>query len=253
MRIDLNADVGEGGAGRPLLDDRALMPHITSANVACGFHAGDAQTMHATVVLASEFGVAVGAHPSFPDRDGFGRVERQASPTDVEGWVVQQIESLAAIAVREGVRLAHVKPHGALYNMAARDVDLAEAVVRAVAAVDRSLTLVGLVGSALVAAGRRAGLATASEAFADRGYLPDGRLVTRGEPGAVLIDEALVAARATTLARDRTIIAIDGAPLPVEVDTICVHGDTPGAAALARAIRTALANAGVEVRALGRT
>src|ERR671918_905303 len=182
MRIDLNGDVGErtGPGG----SDSALMPHLTSANVACGFHAGDAGLMRDTVALAREHGVAVGAHPSFPDLEGFGRRELQFSPADVEDFVCYQVGVLAAIAAAQGVRLQHVKPHGALFNMAARDAALADAVARATASVDRSLILFGLPGSELIRAGERAGLATASEVFADRAYEADGTLVSRRKPGA---------------------------------------------------------------------
>jgi UPF0271 protein len=249
MRVDLNADVGEGRHGSPG-EDPALMPHITSANVACGFHAGGPAVMRATVALAAAHGVAVGAHPGFPDLEGFGRRELDVAPRDVEDFVVYQIGALAAIAAAQGVRLQHVKPHGALFNMAARDGPLADAVARATAMVDRGLILFGLPGSELIAAGRRAGLRTACEAFADRAYKPDGSLVPRREPDAVVHDVDAVVERAVRMVRDRMIEAIDGTPVPLEVDTICVHGDTPGAARMASLIRAALVAAGVEVKAL---
>jgi 5-oxoprolinase (ATP-hydrolysing) subunit A len=249
MRIDLNADVGEGRTG-DLGQDPALMPHITSANVACGFHAGGPAVMRTTVELAREHGVAVGAHPGFPDLEGFGRRELEVSPRDVEDFVIYQVGALAAIAAAQGVRLQHVKPHGALFNMAARDGALADAVARAAAAIDRTLILFGLPGSELVKAGWRAGLRTASEGFADRAYRADGTLVPRSDPGAVINDPDAVVKRAVRMVRDHTVEAIDGSRVTLVVDTICVHGDTPGAADLARRIRMGLAQADVDVRAL---
>ena len=249
MRVDLNADVGEHPDGAAT-HDAALMSHITSANIACGVHAGDEAVMRQTVVLAREHGLAVGAHPSFPDREGFGRREMDLPAADVEALIRRQVAALAVIARAEGVRLHHVKPHGALFNMAARDHAVADAVARATSALDPSLVLVGLAGSALVAAGRRAGLRTASEGFADRAYRADGSLVPRGEPGALVDDAVAVAARAVAMVRERSVLTIDGRRIDLEVDTICVHGDTPGAPALARAVREALLAAGVEVRAV---
>lgn len=250
IRIDLNADVGEGRIGA-LGQDPALMPHITSANVACGFHAGGPAVMRATVALAGDHGVAVGAHPGFPDLEGFGRRELSVTPRDVEDFVVYQIGALAAIAAAQGVRLQHVKPHGALFNMAARDAPLADAIARATAVIDRGLILFGLPGSELIAAGRRAGLRTASEGFADRAYRPDGTLVSRQEPGAVIHDPDIVVQRAVRMVRDGTVDAIDATVVPLSIDTICVHGDTPGAAELAARVRAALSEAGVEVKAIG--
>lgn len=246
MRIDLNADVGEGVG-----QDPALMPHITSANVACGVHAGGPAVMRETVLLARDHGVAVGAHPSFPDREGFGRRDLQLPPLQIEDIVVSQIEALAAIAAAEGVRLQHVKPHGALFNVAVRDRSVADAIARAIALVDPALILFGLPASELIAAGKAAGLRTACEAFADRAYRPDGTLVPRTQPGAVIDDAAQVLARVTTIALERAVIAIDGTRVPITLDTICVHGDTPGAAALAARIRAALATSGIDVKSIG--
>ena len=251
MRVDLNADVGEGAAGGALGQDPALMQSITSANVACGFHAGDPGIMRATIELARAHGVAVGAHPGFPDLEGFGRRELQVAPRDVEDFVVYQVGALAAIAAAQGVRLQHVKPHGALFNMAVRDAALADAVARATAMIDTSMMLFGLPGSELNAAGRRAGLKTACEAFADRAYQPDGALVSRQQPGAVIHDAGVVVERAVRMVREQAVEAIDGSTVPLIVDTICVHGDTPGAADLAARIRAALTAAGVEVKAVG--
>lgn len=252
MRIDLNSDLGESFGPWPMGQDAALMPVISSANVACGVHAGDAATIRRTVRLARAHGVAVGAHPGFPDLAGFGRREMQLSPQEVEDLVLYQIGAVAGIARSEGLRLQHVKAHGALYNMACRDAALAEAIARAVVAFDPSLVLFGLPDSALVQAGLDAGLPVAAEAFADRAYEPDGSLVSRSRPGAVLHDEEVVVRRAVTMARDRTVVAVDGSTLRLEADTICVHGDTPGAAALAGAIRRGLDAAGITVAALTR-
>lgn len=248
MHVDLNGDVGESSGTGPAGLDALLMPALTSASIACGFHAGTPSTMRLTVGLAREYGVAVGAHPGFPDIEGFGRREMPFSAAEVEDMVVYQIAALAAIAAREGVRLMHVKPHGALYNMAARDASLADAVARAVAAVDPALVLFGLSGSHLVTAARRAGLRAAAEVFADRAYRRDGSLLPRSEAGAVLHGDAVVD-RAVEMVTTGAVTAIDGTRVPLEVDTICVHGDTPGAAALARRLRAALVSAGVAVRA----
>jgi UPF0271 protein len=245
-RIDLNADVGEG-----LRHDHALMRVVSSANVACGGHAGDPDTMRATVVLARDHGVAVGAHPSFPDRAGFGRREMTLSPREVAECVADQLRALASIASAEGVRLRHVKPHGALYNLAAGDRALADIIARTVGAFDGALVLFGLAGSALIDAGARAGLATASEAFADRAYRSDGSLVPRTDSGAVLHDAGIVVPRAIGMARDGAIAADDGTRLTLSVDTICVHGDTPAAATLAARIRAALEEAGIAVASIG--
>ena len=251
MGIDLNADVGESFGAYSLGHDADLIPLITSANVACGFHAGDPGVMRATVALARRHSVAVGAHPGFPDLVGFGRRDMRATPREVEDAVAYQIGALAGIAATEGLRLQHVKAHGALYNMAVREAPLADAIAKATASVDRSLILLGLPGSQLVLAGQRAGLRTASEAFADRAYQPNGELVPRSQSGAVIEEAETVVSRAIMMAREHVVIAIDGTRVPIEVDTICVHGDTPGAAALARRIREALTQAGVDIAALG--
>jgi 5-oxoprolinase (ATP-hydrolysing) subunit A len=249
MQIDLNGDVGESFGAYEIGHDAALIPILTSVNIACGFHAGDPGVMRATVALAREHGTAVGAHPGFPDLVGFGRREMKATPREVEDLVAYQIGALAAIAAAQGVQLAHVKPHGALYNMAARDVDLADAIARAIAAVDPSLALFGLPGSQSLEAAQRHKVRAVSEAFADRAYRRDGSLVPRNEPGAVINDEQIVVTRAVAIARERMVIAADGTRVPLDVQTICVHGDTPGAAVLASRIRKALGDAGIQVRA----
>lgn len=252
MAIDLNADVGESYGAWVMGADADLMPLITSANVACGAHAGDPLTMWRTVALAKRHGVAVGAHPGYPDRDGFGRRDLPMTPYELEASLLAQMGALSAIAGGLGIQLTHVKPHGALYNRAAADIELAAAVAGAVARLPKRLTLVGLAGSALIDAALAAGLPVADEAFADRAYEPDGSLRSRDLPGAVHTDPTLAAAQAVSIAGDGRVRAHDGSTLEIRADTICIHGDTPGAAAIARAVREALEAAGIEVRPLTR-
>ena len=248
MQIDLNCDMGEGFGRYVLGNDEAVIPLVSSVNVACGFHASDPSTMRRTVKLAKEWNVAVGAHPSFPDRVGFGRREMSASPAEIRDDVIYQLGALLAFCKAEGVPLRHVKPHGALYNLAARDIEAATAIAAAVRSVDPSLYLVGLCGSAMVAAARETGLKFAPEAFADRGYRKDGRLVSRKEHGAVLDDPEVVAERVVRMVRDGEVITVDGTGIPIDPKTVCVHGDTPGAAALLRAIRSRLEKEKIEVK-----
>ena len=246
--VDLNCDCGESFGAWRYGDDDELLGHVTSANVACGFHAGDPGVMRRTVEIAMRHGVAIGAHPGFPDLVGFGRRDIEVSPQDVYDMVVYQVGALAAIAAARGATLRHVKPHGALYNMAAVRRPLAAPVARAVRDVDHRLVLFGLAGSALVDAGRDAGLAVAEEVFADRRYTAQGTLVARGEPGAV-IDRAEAAVRqAVRMVREGIVESIDGREISVRADTICIHGDTPGAGEHARRLRAALHEAGIEVR-----
>lgn len=252
MRIDLNSDLGEAFGAWPMGQDAQLMPLISSANVACGFHAGDPGTIRTTIRLARKHGVAVGAHPGLQDLAGFGRREMQVTPGEVEDMVLYQIGALAAIAHSEGARLQHVKAHGALYNMACRDEALAEAIARAVVAFDPALVLFGLPGSALIQAGLDAGLPVAAEAFADRSYQPDGSLMPRSLPGSVIHDVDTVVTRAIAMVTEQTVVAADGTTIEFEADTLCLHGDTPGAAALAAAIRRGLEDAGVTIAALTR-
>lgn len=240
-RVDLNADVGEGGA------DEALVRWVTSMNVACGGHAGDAATMERVVAIAADRGVAIGAHPGYEDRARFGREETGLSPREIEALVLRQSAALAEIVARRGVALGHVKPHGALYNRAARDAAAAAAVARGVARLDRSLRLVGLAGSVSIDAARGEGLETLEEGFADRAYLADGRLAPRDRAGAVHDDPADAARQAVALACGDPVPTLDGAPLSRRVDTICLHGDRPSAVAFAAAVRAALEAAGVTV------
>lgn len=232
--IELNADIGEG------CDDAALMPYLARVSIASGGHAGDAASMRVALRLAAEFGVAVGAHPSYPDRDGFGRQPMSASPDAIAAWVMQQTEALAEAAAQLGMRIVHVKPHGALYNVAAIDAAVAAAIAQTVADFDAGLVLVGLAGSRLIEAGQAAGLAVLNEGFADRRYDPAGRLVSRETPGAVLTNPAAAAEQAGRLAQRRPLPALPGGEVLVEADTICLHGDTPGAINIARAVHAAL-------------
>ena len=250
MRIDLNSDLGESFGPWPMGQDAVLMDSISSANVACGFHAGDPGAMRATIALAREKGVAIGAHPGFQDLVGFGRRELKATPAEVEDLVLYQVAALAGMASAQGVRLQHVKAHGALYNMACRDRALADAIARAVAAFDRSLILFGLPNSELLRAGEAAGLSVAAEVFADRAYDPDGSLTSRTKPGSVIHDTPKVVERAIKMVRDKQVIAVNGSAIALQADTICLHGDTPGAAALAREIRRGLESAGIRITAL---
>lgn len=247
--IDLNCDLGESFGAWTMGEDEAVLPHVSSANVACGFHAGDPTVMRRTVALAKAHGAAVGAHLSLPDLQGFGRREMNVSPDEAYDFTLYQVGALAAIARAQDVDLAHVKPHGALYNMAARDRALADAIARAVRDLDPSLVLFGLSGSALPAAGDAVGLVVAHEVFADRAYRADGSLAPRGTPGAVIDDPALAAARAAAFAAGEPVPAVDGTPLRLRADTVCVHGDRAGAGAFARALRGRLDALGVTVRA----
>jgi 5-oxoprolinase (ATP-hydrolysing) subunit A len=251
LRIDLNADVGESFGAYSIGHDAGLMKSITSANVAAGFHAGDPSVLRETIRLAKANGVAVGAHPGFPDLPGFGRRELNVTAREAEDFVLYQIAAVAGVASSEGVALQHVKPHGALFNMAVRNAELAAAIARAVAAFDRSLILFGLPGSEILAAGRAAGLRVAAEVFADRAYEPDGSLASRRKPGSVIHDADAVVARAVRMAKERTVVAVDGSVVPLEADTMCVHGDTPGSDLLAARIRAGFEDAGVSVRAIG--
>ena len=247
MSIDLNCDLGEGAG-----EDLDIVPLISSVNVACGFHAGDPVTIRATVRLAARHGVAVGAHPSYPDRAGFGRAPMARSPAEVRDDVIYQVAAVRAFCAAEGVPLVHVKPHGALYNVAAQDPALAAAICEAVRQVDPGLVVVCLAGSPMAGVVRSLGMRCAEEAFADRGYTPEGTLVPRGRPGALIDDPEAVAERVSAMARDRRVISVAGTQVAVAADTICLHGDTPGAAALAGAIRARLLREGIEVRALER-
>jgi UPF0271 protein len=251
VRIDINADVGEAFGAYTFGHDAGLMRSITSANVAAGFHAGDPTVLRETIRLAKAHGVAVGAHPGFPDLVGFGRRELSVTPQEAEDLVLYQIAAVAGLAATEGLKLQHVKPHGALFNMAARSSSLAAAIARAVASFDRSLVLFGLAGSELLSAGRAAGLRVAAEVFADRAYEADGSLVSRRKSGAVINDPDRVLRRAIQMVNEGTVEAIDGTLVRIEAATICMHSDTPDADRLAARLRAGLESAGVSVKAIG--
>ncbi|EOC1350916.1 5-oxoprolinase subunit PxpA [Cronobacter dublinensis] len=234
MKIDLNADLGEGCG-----NDALLMPLISSANIACGFHAGDAQTMRESVRLALAHGVAIGAHPGFADRENFGRTAMQLPPETIYAETLYQVGALAAIARAEGGRLTHVKPHGMLYNQAAKDAALADAIARAVRDFDAALLLVGLAGSELIHAGACHQLATREEVFADRGYLADGSLVPRSEPGALIEDDDEAVSRTLSMVLEGRVRSREGAWAAVNAQTVCLHGDGAHALAFARRLRDA--------------
>jgi UPF0271 protein len=246
-QLDLNADVGEGDPEA----DAALLSLVSSANIACGLHAGDTHTMRATVLLAMRNNVAVGAHPGFDDREGFGRRPQHLTSNEIRELLVSQLSALDAIARTEGATLRHVKPHGALYNQAETDGALADAIVAAIRAFDPALRLVGRAGSAMEKAARAAGHPFTAEAFADRRYRADGTLAPRSDAGAVLIDPAEVTCQVRSLVTDSEVRASDGSRLAVSFGTLCVHGDTPGAVTLARRIRQELAALGVSVSTPG--
>jgi UPF0271 protein len=240
----LNADVGEG------MDDGTLLPYVTSANIACGMHAGDPTTMDQTVELALSRGVRVGAHPGYPDRENFGRVTMEMASDEIENLVVYQVAALQGFVRSRGARVTHVKPHGALYHRGAEFPDVARAIAEGVRRVGTHLVLVGAAGSMLIGAGREAGLPVAEEAFADRRYRADGTLVPRGQPGALLTDPDEAAEQAVRLARDGVAIADDASTIRVRADTICLHGDTPGVAEIAIKIHERFRTAGIRIAPL---
>ena len=247
--MDLNSDLGEGYGHWALGDDAALLEVVTSANVACGFHAGDPATIDRTVRTATEHGVAIGAQVSYPDLVGFGRREIDEAPDDLTADVLYQIGALEAFARAAGSRVRYVKPHGALYNRIARDPVQAAAVVEAIRRYDPALPLLTLPGSAAMRAAEEAGIPAVAEGFADRTYTAEGRLVSRREPGAVLHDPGQVATRAVVMATEGWVETVDGGQVAVEVRSLCVHGDTPGAVELAKAVRAALDEAGLPLEA----
>ena len=251
MRIDINSDMGESFGAYTIGHDAGLMRAITSANIAAGFHAGDPSVLRDTIRLAKASGVAIGAHPGFPDLVGFGRRELNATPRETEDFVLYQVAAVAGVAAAEGMRLQHVKPHGALFNMAVRNAELADAIARAVAAFDRSLILFGLPGSEILRAGRAAGLRVAAEIFADRAYEPDGTLASRKKPGSVIHDPNVVVSRAVSMVKDGSVVAVDGSVVKLGADTICVHGDTKGSDELAARLRRAFEDAGITVAPVG--
>jgi UPF0271 protein len=243
--IDLNCDLGEGAG-----NDDALMPLITSANIACGAHAGDRSTMRAAVRLARQHGVAIGAHPGFEDREHFGRRPQALAHAEIVALVRRQVEALRLIANGESVTVTYVKPHGALYNMAATDLMIANAVIEGVERVDKNLRLYGLAGGVLLGAAQTRGLPVASEVFADRSYQPNGSLTPRGQVGALIDDPKDVAAQALQMICEGRVIATNGAEVSIVADTLCLHGDGKDSVEFARRLRIALSNEGVRLRAL---
>lgn len=244
--MDINCDMGESYGRYALGSDAELLPLVTSVSIACGLHAGDPPGMAATVRAAKLAGVAVGAHPGYPDLQGFGRRNLDLTPDEAEAFVLYQIGALSAFARAEGVELRHVKPHGALYNQAAKNRPLADAIARAVKRFDASLILIGLAGSLLIQAGAEAGLRTANEGFPERSYAPDGSLLDRRLPGALIHDPAQAAAQALALAREGILTPAGR----VRVDTLCIHGDSPGALQITQAVRQKLLSENIEIRAL---
>lgn len=247
--IDLNADLGEGFGRWRLTDDEQLLSVVTSANVACGFHAGDAATMRRVCELAAGRGVRIGAQVSYRDLAGFGRRAMDVPPEELAAEVAYQIGALEVFARAAGTRVAYVKPHGALYNRVVRDEQQAEAVVDGVLLADDALPVLGLPGSCFLEVAEKAGLPVVTEAFADRAYTEEGTLVPRTEDGAVVTDPDTVVERSVSIARDGTVTAHSGRPIPVRARSLCLHGDTPGAVDLARRVRARLADAGVRVEA----
>jgi len=247
LTIDLNADLGEGFGNSRESADEELLDSVSSANIACGFHAGDAVTMRQTVRAAKSRGVAIGAHPSYPDVPGFGRRELGLSPREIEHHVTYQLQALTEICASEDARLVYVKPHGALYNRAVRDPQAAKSIVRSIRAVNSTLTLLGLPSSEMSRAAEDGSIRFANEAFVDRAYASDGTLVPRTEPNAVLHDVDDAVRRAITLVSDGRLAAADGTELHINAQSLCVHGDNPDSAAMMRQLRTRLEKAGVRI------
>lgn len=249
-KVDLNSDLGESFGAYTIGMDEAVIAHVSSANVACGYHASDPLVMDKTVAACKAAGVAVGAHPGFPDLQGFGRRNMACTPKEVKAYVQYQLGALLAFTTAHGIKLQHCKPHGALYNMAAKDEALAMAIAEAVASVDKDLILMGGSGSKMLEAGRKLGLRVASEVFADRAYQADGSLVPRSKPGAVIHDKDEAIARTIKMVKEGKVIAITGEEVPLEAHSICVHGDNPSAVEFVKNIRDRLQAEGVAITPL---
>lgn len=250
--IDLNADLGEGAGAEHLAEDEKLLSLVSSANIACGYHAGDSVTIRETVRVARDLGVAIGAHPSFPDRPGFGRREMRIADDDLRNHIVKQIDILAEACAAAGAKLRYVKPHGALYNLAARERNTADVIADSIRSVDPRLTLLGLAGNQMLDSARAAGIGAAAEAFADRGYADDGTLIPRGEDGAMLENPGEIAARAIRLVTEQKLRSRDGRDIAIAADSICTHGDGPNAYAILRRLRADLVAAGVTIAPFAR-
>ncbi|PUF89473.1 MULTISPECIES: 5-oxoprolinase subunit PxpA [unclassified Geobacillus] len=247
MRVDLNCDFGESFGIYRLGEEKEILQYVTSVNVACGFHAGDPLVMRKTVQMALEQKVAIGAHPGFPDLLGFGRRNMAVTPEEAYAYVVYQIGALAAFVKAEGGKMSHVKPHGALYNMAAKDTALAEAIAKAVYDVDPTLILYGLAGSELIRVGKKIGLRTASEVFADRTYQQDGSLTPRSDPRALIVDEQEAVLQVLAMVKEKRVRSLQGIDVPIEAETICIHGDGKKAVLFAQRLYEALQKEGVDV------
>jgi UPF0271 protein len=247
MRVDLNCDFGESFGIYRLGEEKEILQYVTSVNVACGFHAGDPIVMRKTVQMALEQKVAIGAHPGFPDLLGFGRRNIAVTPEEAYAYVVYQIGALAAFVKAEGGTMSHVKPHGALYNMAAKNAELAEAIAKAVYDVDPSLILYGLAGSELIRAGKKFGLRTANEVFADRTYQQDGSLTPRSDPRALIVDEQEAVQQVLTMVKEKRVRSLQGIDVPIEAETVCIHGDGKKAVLFAKLLYEALQKEGVNV------
>lgn len=251
LRVDLNCDMGESFGAYSLGNDDQILEFVTSANIACGFHAGDPSVMRHTVRAAAEKGVAIGAHPGYRDLEGFGRRFVDLTPEEAYDLVVYQVGALHGFVAAAGAKMQHVKPHGAFYNAAAVDIEVAGAIAQAVRDIDSELILFGLSGSDLVSAGEKAGLRIASEAFADRTYQRDGTLTSRRQPGAMIEDHDRAVDQALRLVKAGRVVSLNGVDVDVRADTICIHGDGPHALEFARLIRTRLEESGIEVKPVG--
>ena len=249
-KIDLNCDLGESFGAYTIGMDEAVIPYITSANIACGYHAGDPLVMEKTVALCKRYGVSVGAHPGLPDLIGFGRRRMDVTPGEAKAYVQYQLGALKAFCDGAGIPLRHVKAHGALYNMAAKDPGLAHAICAAIQAVDPNLILLALSGSEMIRAAVEMKLSSASEVFADRAYQRDGSLLPRRQIGAMIEDEETAVVRVVRMASEGRVTAVDGTEIPIQAQSVCVHGDGPQALAFVQKIRRRMASSGIEVRAL---
>lgn len=250
MRVDLNCDLGESFGAYKIGMDEEIIPLISSANIACGFHASDPVVMEKTVAMTSEAGIGLGAHPGFPDLQGFGRRELKMSPEEIKSTIIYQVGALQAFAKMQGKKLQHVKPHGAMYNMAAKDASMAQAICEGVKAVDADLILMAQAGSELQKAADKAGLKFAREIFADRAYEEDGSLVNRKKPGAMITDEDEAVSRVIRMIKEGKVTAITGKDIAIEADSICVHGDGLKALNFVKKIKKALEDAGIEIMSL---
>lgn len=248
LSVDLNADLGEGYGPWVMGDDAAMLDIVTSANIACGGHASDPETMYRTLVMARERGIVVGAHPSYPDREGFGRRRLPSTPGEIERFVAAQVGQLIAIAALAGTRVSYVKPHGALGNVAAAEADVAAAILKAVRAVDPGLAILAISGTVLEQSARELGMRVFSEIFADRGYTPEGHLVPRNQPGAMISDAGGATDRILAFLDSGRMPAVDGSLIALEVDSICIHGDSAHAVHMARHLHEALSARGIAIR-----